>query len=166
MFNVQFNAGRSRAAIRAAIDGLDDPTPMYQDIGEYMVEATRKRFVAGVGPDGTAWTPKSQDTLDRYKQLGYGALRKPLIGPGKRLSREIQHFVSKGGVVIGSALIYSGVMQDGAAKGAFGTDARGRPIPWGRIPARPWLGIAEADEAAIVEIADEYTEAKLQDGSA
>lgn len=165
MFNMQFNIGRSQAAIRAAIDTLGDSTPMFQDIGEYMVEATRKRFVSGVAPDGTAWARKSQATLDRYKALGYGALRKPLIGPGKRLSREIQKFVSKNGVVVGSSLIYSGVMQNGAEKGAFGNDSRGRPIPWGRIPARPWLGIADADEIAIVEIADEHLGTMLQDSS-
>lgn len=165
MFNIQFNVGRSRAALREAIDALEDPTPMFKDIGEYMVEATRQRFTKGVSPDGTAWAPKSAVTLERYQKLGYGNLRRPLIGPGKRLSREIQKFVSKGGVVVGSSLIYSGVMQNGAAKGAFGRDARGRPIPWGRIPARVWLGISDADEVAIVEITDEYLESNLQDGS-
>lgn len=136
MFNIQFNAGASRAAIRKAIGLLADMTPVYRDIGEYMVEATRKRFVAGTAPDGTRWAPKSAATLDRYRKLGYGNLSRPLIGPGKALSRQIRQFVSKDGVVIGSPLIYSGVMQDGAAQGAFGTNARGRPIPWGRIPAR------------------------------
>lgn len=165
MSGVQFNAGRSRAAIREAIEALSDATPMYEEIGEHMDKSTRKRFIAGVGPDGTAWAAKSQTTLDRYKRLGYGVLRKPLLGPGKRLSREIQRFVSKDGVVIGSSLIYAGVMQDGAAKGAFGTDARGRPLPWGRIPARPWLGIADADETAIIAITEEYVGDKLEGGA-
>ena len=64
--------------------------------------------------------------------------------------------VSRNGVVIGSSLIYSGVMQSGAARGAFGRDRFGRPIPWGTIPARPWLGISREDGEAITEIADEY----------
>lgn len=161
MFEIQFNAGRSRQAIREAIEQLSDPTPMFRDIGEYMVDATRKRFVKGVAPDGTAWAAKSNTTLERYKQLGYGTLNRPLIGPGRRLSREIQQFVSNGGVVIGSSLIYAAVMQNGAAKGAFGTDKQGRSIPWGRIPARVWLGISRDDEAAIVDIADEHIEAAL-----
>lgn len=156
MFGVQFNAGASRQAIREAIAKLDDMTPIYRDIAEYMVEATRKRFVKGVGPDGKAWAPKRQATLERYKRLGYGSLGRPLIGPSKSLSRQIQQFVSKGGVVIGSSQAYSGVMQDGAAKGAFGTDRRGRPIPWGRIPARTWLGISSEDETAIVDIVEEH----------
>lgn len=161
MYSIQFNAGASRGKLIDAKALLGDLTPVYRDVGEYMTEATRKRFVQGVAPDGTRWAPKSATTLDRYKRLGYGNLKRPLIGPGRRLSREIQSFVSKGGVLIGSSLIYSGVMQDGAAQGAFGKDRRGRPIPWGRIPARVWLGLSAADDAAIVDIADEHLERAL-----
>lgn len=158
MFKVQFNAGASREAIRDAAARLKDMTPIFADVGEYMLQATRERFVKGEAPDGSAWAPKSQTTLDRYKALGYGALTRPLIGPGKRLSREIVRLVSKDGVVIGSSLIYAAVQQGGAAKGAFGNDRHGRPIPWGRIPARPFLGLSDADEKAIIDIVDEHIE--------
>lgn len=156
MLKVQFNAGESRAALQRAKLVLEDMTPVYSDIGEYMIEATRRRFVEGKAPDGTRWAPKKQATLDRYKRMGYGTLRRPLIGPSKLLSRLVQKFVSRNGVVIGSSQIYAGVMQDGARKGAFGTDSRGRSIPWGDIPARTWLGISQLDGQAIVEIAEEH----------
>lgn len=164
MIGIQFNAGRSREAIREAIALLGDMTPVYQDIGEYMVEATRQRFIKGQAPDGKAWAPKRASTLERYKRLGYGSLSRPLIGPSKSLSRQIQRIVSRDGVVIGSSLIYSRVMQEGAAKGAFGSDSRGNPIPWGRIPARVWLGISRDDDAAIVGIVDEHLESRLNQG--
>ncbi|MBV1917606.1 MAG: phage virion morphogenesis protein [Sphingomonadaceae bacterium] len=159
-----FNAEASKRALRRAADLLDDMTPVYQDIGEYMVEATRKRFQTGTAPDGTAWAPKSQATLDRYRRLGYGSLNRPLIGPSRSLSKQILRLVDKNSVTIGSNLIYSRVMQEGAAKGAFGSDSRGRPIPWGRIPARTWLGLSDADELAIVDIAEEYIETRLDTG--
>ena len=155
MLTVEFNGEASRKAIRAAIEQLQDMTALYQDIGEYMIAATRQRFVTGQDPEGKAWAPKSQGTLDRYKAMGYGNLSRPLIGPGKALSRQIVMFVAREGVVIGSSLIYAGVMQRGAAKGAFGTDSRGNSLPWGTIPARRWLGISAADESAIVEIVEE-----------
>jgi len=164
MFRVQFNAGRTREAIREAVRLLEDMTPVFTDIGEYMVEATRQRFVRGVGPDGKPWAPKRPATLERYRRLGYGSLGRPLIGPARALSRQIQRIASRDGVVIGSSLIYSGVMQDGAAKGAFGTDSRGRPIPWGNIPARVWLGISRDDEAAILDIVDEHLKGRLESG--
>lgn len=156
MLKVEFKADGARAAIRKALETLSDMTPIYEDIGEYMIEATRRRFATGTAPDGTPWAPKRASTLDRYKRMGYGTLSRPLIGPGKALSRQILKFVSSGGVVIGSSLIYSGVMQGGAAKGAFGKDRRGRSLPWGKIPARVWLGISAEDEREIVAIVDEH----------
>ncbi len=162
MFNVQFNAGQSRAALRRAIDALGQAgmRPVYEEIGEYMIRATEQRFQKGVAPDGTKWAPKSKATFERYKALGYGNRPRPLIRSGA-LSGTVQKFVSPGAVLIGSSLIYSGVMQNGAAKGAFGKTSRGGPIPWGRIPARVWLGLSAADDTAIVEIADEHIAAAL-----
>ena len=161
-FNVQFNAGETRAALQRAIAAMEDATPLFEDIGEYMVDATRQRFIQGVGPDGKAWAPKKQSTLDRYRARGYGgqSLTRTLYLIG-RLRREIQRIVGRDSVVIGSSLIYAGVMQSGAAKGAFGSDSRGRPIPWGNIPARPWLGISTDDAKAIIEIADDFLAQQL-----
>ncbi|NCP19060.1 MAG: phage virion morphogenesis protein [Erythrobacter sp.] len=156
MFDVEFNAEASRNALARAMRELENMTPVYQDIADYLVDAHRQRFIEGRDPDGKPWAPKKQSTLDRYRRLGYGNLRRPLIGPGRALSRQIASFVSANGVVIGSALIYSRVMQEGAAKGAFGSDSRGNPIPWGTIPARRWLGLSQQNEAAIVEIVDEH----------
>lgn len=164
MFNTQFNVGPTQDAIRRAIAAMTDPTPMYETIGDYMADATRERFIKGEAPDGSKWAPKKQSTLDRYKRLGYGSKIRPLIAKGERLSSEIIRDANKSGVVIGSALIYSGVMQSGAAKGAFGKDRHGRPLPWGNIPARVWLGISVADEAAIVRIAEKHLEEALGTG--
>lgn len=165
MLIVELNSTVARDAIRRAILELTDAKPLFTDIREYMIEATRKRFMAGEAPDGSKWAPKRQSTLDRYKRLGYGSLARlqPLVGPGRRLSREINGKGADGlggqayshGAVIGSALIYSAVMQEGAEKGAFGKDRRGHFLPWGRIPARVWLGVSSEDEKAIVSIAEE-----------
>lgn len=156
MFQVQFNAGASRDALRKAIASLEDMTPIYSDVGEYMVAATKQRFQKGVSPDGSAWAPKKESTLERYRRMGYGSRNKPLIGPSGALSRNsVFATPARSHVKIGSSRFYAGVMQFGAAKGAFGSDKRGRPIPWGRIPARAWLGISAEDEREIVQIAEE-----------
>lgn len=165
MFTTDFKATAATEAIRRAAAQLKDMTPLFQDVREYMIGATRKRFARSQAPDGSIWAAKRPATLERYKQLGYGALNKQLIGPGKRLSREIVGEANRQGAVIGSALIYSRVMQEGAEKGAFGADRRGRPIPWGRIPARVWLGISAEDERQIIDIADEYIGEPLGDGA-
>lgn len=55
MTNVQFNVGPSRDTLRRAMQLLDDMTPVYADIGEYLIDQRRQRFVRGVDPDGNAW---------------------------------------------------------------------------------------------------------------
>ncbi len=155
MIKVEFNAAPIFDRLKAAREVLDDLTPIHQDIGEYMVEATRERFRRGEAPDGSKWAPKSALTLARYLAAGDGARPNPLIGPSRRLSTEIARFADRGGVEIGSALEYSGVMQHGAAQGAFGRDKRNHPLPWGTIPARVWLGISDTDERNILDIVDE-----------
>lgn len=165
MQKTEFNTTVAADAIRRAMAVLKDMTPIYRDIAEYIVQATRKRFTLGEAPDGSKWAPKSEATIARYKKLGYGNLPKALIGPGRRLSREIKRYADRNGAVIGSSLVYSRVMQEGAAKGALGLTMRGKsmvPIPWGRIPARVWLGVSKQDELEIVGIVEEALEDQLQ----
>ncbi|MCX7284397.1 MAG: phage virion morphogenesis protein [Novosphingobium sp.] len=165
MIKTSFNASAAQAAVRNAIAQMKDATPLFQEIVEYMIQATRERFVTGTGPDGKKWAAKKQSTLDRYKRLGYGNLNKALIGPGRSLSRQVIGAASAKGAVIGSNMIYSRVMQEGAEKGAFGTDRRGNPLPWGRIPARVWLGVSAKDERQIIAISGEYLEQALDTGA-
>ena len=158
MIDVRFEAAPVFEKLKAARDVLGDLTEVHHDIAQHMVEATRARFRTGTGPDGVAWKPKSPLTLTRYLERGDGNRPDPLIGPSGRLGREIVGLASKGAAEIGSALEYSGVMQRGAKKGAFGRDSRNHPLPWGDIPARVWLGIGEDDERAIIAIVDEALE--------
>lgn len=158
MIKVEFKYAVVAEALGEVSRRLSDMTPIHQSIGNYVVRVTKERFKKGVEPDGTAWAPKKQATIDRYKKNGDGDRPDPLIGPSKRLSSEIAHYADPQGVEIGSALEYSAAMQDGAKQGAFGKAPRGGPIPWGDIPARVWLGLSEEDEAAIIDIADEHLE--------
>jgi len=52
--------------------------------------------------------------------------------------------------------------QFGAAKGAFGRTKFNGPIPWGNIPARPFLGISEEDESNLVDMLREYLEEAIR----
>jgi phage gpG-like protein len=62
-------------------------------------------------------------------------------------------------------MIYAAVQQFGAAKGAFGRTSRGAPIPWGNIPARPFLGISAEDEPLMLEIVAEWFQAAATGGA-
>ncbi len=138
---------------------LTDLRPVMTEIGEAAVETTEQRFRQGVDPEGRPWAPKSPATLAAYARRGKTAPR-PLWGPGDdvHLAESIFYEAGSDWTEIGTNKIQSAVMQYGAAKGAFGATKRGSQIPWGDIPARPYLGISEADRTNIAEIVEEWLE--------
>lgn len=154
------------------IKRLGDLTPAMQTVGDYLVGSTKRRFAASVGPDGVRWAPNSEVTylrmIDRahgvtlkggqinQKGAGMAMAKKPLIGETHRLSSEISAQADRDSVEVGSPMVYAAVQQFGAAKGAFGADQRHHPIPWGSIPARPFLGLSEVDADQVLAIVGEH----------
>ena len=163
------------------LDGrLQKPRALLEDIGEYMVRATKRRFKAGKDPDGTPWRPNTPATILAYLfRRGGGSSRRkgekssspyytkkgllnsrgsglvmgkrPLIGEGKRLMDEFSVQVSAIGVTIASNQRQSRVMQKGAKKGSLGPNA-----PWGDIPARQFLGFSREDRVNVADMVREY----------
>ena len=100
--------------------------------------------------------------------------KRPLIGASRSLSSQIYYQIESGALVVGSSMKYARVQQEGARQGEFGRviatslkrwrafdekdfrryagTKKGHPVPWGDIPARPFLGISEQDRAAIVDV--------------
>lgn len=143
-----------QARLRAAAAATQNLEPMLSEMGEAVVESTRLRFTDGKGPDGNKWAPLSAATLLRRRKKGKGA--QPLLDTG-RLRNSITKRVEPRSVWIGTNVVYARPHQFGAAKGAFGTGKyktrKGSfPIPWGNIPARPFLGFSRDDQAEIVAI--------------
>ncbi len=156
MIEINFDDRQLRKAI-ARLEKLDGALkPALQEMGEVLIDSTKQRFVTGTAPDGSDWAPNKPSTLSRKSGS------KPLIGETHRLSDEIHYQIDAGRLLIGSVLKYSAVQQFGAAKGEFGKDRRGRPIPWGRIPARPFLGISDTDKQHLLEIIQEHVEDSLK----
>jgi phage gpG-like protein len=102
--------------------------------------------------------------------------KKPLVGASKQLSHTITYQLrGADAVAVGSPMIYAATHQFGAKMGEFGRyyqlsrlkygekDFRryagmrqGHPIPWGDIPARPFLGLSETDRANVIDLARRY----------
>jgi phage gpG-like protein len=155
MIEIDLKAGSLTATLDRLGDRFDDMTELMQDFGEYLVAATETRFADGAGPDGLPWAPKTPATLAAYARGDDPYSTKPLVKSGG-LSRSIFPRHGPRFVEVGSTLIYAAVMQGGAAKGAFGATKGGSPIPWGDIPARPYLGISAEDETELVKIVGEW----------
>lgn len=148
---------RIRIDDRAVIEALErlaasgaDMRPALVDIGEHLTVATRSRFAEGRAPDGTPWAPNRPATLARKRGS------RPLIGESRRLGREFSYRAGAVELEFGSSLEYAAVQQLGASKGQFGKTSRGAPVPWGDIPARPFLGLSEADQRVCVEILNRH----------
>ena len=153
--DVTVDNGEVSAALSALSQRLGDPRPLMQTIGEYLVVSTKERFPAGVGPSGVPWPENSPVTLARKKG------NRPLIGETKRLGDEILIALGTDYVEVGSNLGYAAVQQLGAAQGAFGRTKRNGPIPWGTIPARPFLGLSDDDATHVLDIVQEHLESVI-----
>lgn len=161
-------------ALDRVIKAGSDPKPILQDIGEYMVSATKGRFDDSTGPDGERWASNSQATILTYlsrfrssfsrktgKISQAGANRaiakKPLIGETNSLSTQIYWQIDgQGTLEVGSPMEYAAAQQFGMKKGQAGTSKRGSPIPWGDIPARAFLGVSDSDSRSILDIIEEH----------
>lgn len=137
------------AALGRLAQGAANPRPAFLAIGEDLVESTKRRFDTGTAPDGVKWAPNKPSTLARKKG------NNPLVDGGT-LRDQIGYEANAEGVTLFSTMIYSATQQLGAEKGAFGRNARKSPIPWGDIPARPYMGISADDEMIIERNVSDY----------
>lgn len=164
--------GVNQALTRLANTTQHLPTVL-ELIGEMLVDSTKQRFVTSTGPDGQRWASNSQVTILRYlgkykssfsKKTGKltkaGAVsaagKRPLIGETHDLSRKIFPKVEGSTLYIGSTMIYAAAQQFGMSKGYAGANRRGSPIPWGDIPARPFLGLSDQDRVNILDTISDY----------
>ena len=153
---IELDDDEVRAALNRLIAAGTDMTPLMRDIGEHLLNTTRERFVDQTAPDGTPWAPLSETTKRRKRRNVDKILTESGVLQGQLISQ-----AGRDEVLVGSPTIYAGTHQFGALRGAFGMTSRGAPIPWGDIPARPFLGLSGEDGLEIRELVDDYFAAAL-----
>lgn len=127
--------------------------PLMDQIGNYLANETRLRFETGRGPSGAQWTPSIRAAA------GAG---KTLVERG-HLRDSITHSAGHDRVEVGSNVVYAAIHQFG---GRISAKAGGRLIfqvggafaqkASVEIPARPYLGLSQGDEAEIGALVEEY----------
>jgi phage virion morphogenesis protein len=136
--------------IEAALGRLQatagDLRPAMDEIGSQLLQRTQRRFEEQQGPDGEAWQPLSPVTVRRRGDAG----------PIRRISgdryRSLTSEASPDSAEIGTNWPYARIHQLGAAQGSSGRSRRNGPIPWGDIPARPYLGLSDEDNDDVLDI--------------
>jgi len=139
------------AKLGQAEAALENPLGMYERIGDAMVESTRQRFDEGTGPDGSPWPISFRAQFEGGKTLIDSAA----------LQRSITHIASADQVEVGTNMEYAATHQFGAEIDHEAINADTASIglinSWTvTIPARPFIGLSDADEAEIERIADDF----------
>ena len=150
---VELDDDEVRAALNRLIAAGSDMTPLMRDIGEHLLSTTRERFRSQSAPDGTPWAPLSESTKSK-KTRNVGKI----LTERGILSGNLAYRAARDEVLVGSPTIYAGTHQFGAARGAFRAEP---PIPWGTIPARPFLGISADDDSEIRALINDYLAEQL-----
>lgn len=167
MFSIKVNDKEVLDALDKLFKRCQNLQPVMREIGEDITESTKQRFVTATAPDGTPWAPNSTETTIPHYLGAFGgshkkdgtlskrgearsAAKKPLTGETRALKTTINYQLEgTSGVRIGSPMIYAAMQQLGGTKAQF-------PHLWADIPARPFLGISDADKTNILDIVESY----------
>lgn len=134
-------------------------TDLFDHFGYYLLSSTQQRFIDQVGPDGRKWKPSA-----RAKQQGGSTLRNSGM-----LFSSLTYQAAADSVVVGSNKIYAGIHQLGgtirpksAKKLAFRVGSGFVFVDKVTMPARPYLGVNDADREELENIGTDWLEDTLQ----
>lgn len=147
--SVQLSYKINDANVVAALERMEalgaDPSPVFEDFGEYWLNSHQERWADAKDPvTGESWAPLSE----AYKARKTKNADRILVWRGQ-LRDTLNYQVDGASLGLGTPSIYGATQMFGAPKGSFGTDKHGRPLPWGDIPARAYLGMSAADAAEL-----------------
>lgn len=139
-----------------------DLSPVFNDMGEHMVNSTHDNFESSTTPDGEPWAANSEATFasmlgasdtnksGRVNKRGANKIvnKQPLI-MNHTLMQSIHYEAASAGVTIGTNLVYGAMMHFGGSKEEY-------PHLWGDIPARNYLGASDSDAAILTDLISNY----------
>ena len=173
-FDVEFNKLAAQDALNRYAKEMGDISPLLADIGEYLLRSDRQRFKSQISPDGTPWKPLSPRYLktkqknknrilafngylenNRRYQIANNELR---FGSNEPYAA-IHQFGGEINVAARMRTLYFKRDKDGGVgnrfvkkkNSDFAQDAQSKAYKI-KIPARPHLGISEADNLEILNI--------------
>ena len=151
----------TRAPERLARAVGGNAMPLMDAVGAALVSGTQRRFGTATDPGGMPW---KESERARTKERG----GKTLTDTG-RLQGSIGHRPSPDAVQVGSNVIYAAIHQLGGEIRPKKADALKFMLPDGTfirtgkvsLPARPYLGIDDADEVAVEDVVETFVSRAL-----
>ena len=128
---INLDTSELERVLHNAANHLTHTAPLMEDISRQLVTETKLNFDFGGRP---AWAGLSPVTLAR-RAHGGGAI----LQDSGELKGSIKATHSNDTATVGSNLKYAPTHQFGARQGEFGRSDRNTPLPWGDIPARPFI---------------------------
>lgn len=128
---INLDTSELERVLHNAANHLTHTAPLMEDISRALLSETMMNFQFGGRP---AWAGLSPVTLARRAHGGGAILQDSGI-----LKKSINASHTDDTATIGSNLKYAPTHQFGAKQGEFGRSDRNTPLPWGDIPARPFI---------------------------
>lgn len=143
MYSVYIDDKDVTNALNELSNRVDDMRPVLSAIGEHIASEVDLTFRDAADPYGNKWN------ILKHRS------GKPLNDTG-RLRSSITSRATSDRVEIGTNVEYAGTHQHGAKKGSYG-----KGIPWGDIPARPFLptesqGLPESWQRDILDMIENH----------
>ena len=158
---IQYDDREVVEALNRMLRAGTDLTPAMRSIAGVLEEAAEEAFQSQQAPDGTPWAILSEHTTNRRAKKGKWPGR--ILQITGDLAGGITSAYDASRAVAGTNLVYAPTHQFGAEEGDFGSTISGRPIPFGDIPARPFLGVSdEARDDILAAINDHFIDALVR----
>lgn len=132
-------------------DRLDDTKPLMEDIAAIMLDAVEENFAQEGRPD---WVDLTDNTKARREKRGKWPGK--ILQDSGLLAASVQARADDNEAAVSTNYPSAPTHQFGAEKGEYGQTKTGLPIPFGDIPARPFLVLGEDDIQEIDATIGDY----------
>lgn len=143
MIRIEYRTEETDQLLEELRRRMSDLRPVMEAVGQVVQSGTQQRFVDQAAPDGTPWTPLRPATLARRRRGRTTTGSIQILRDTGRLMNSISYQASSSQVSVFTNVLYASTHQLGR----------------GRIPARPFFGYTDSDQAAIIEILNGYIQA-------
>jgi phage virion morphogenesis protein len=165
MIEIQIDTRAIDSALLELGRHVDDLTPAMRAIGESLAGEIDLTFRNQQDPYGNPWAELADSTKAKRRK-GPRPANDQILKDTGQLKALITSNPSRHEVQIGTNELYGRTHQFGATQGQYGKTRRNSPIPWGNVPARPFLpteggGLPHDWEQDILAIIRRHIEAAI-----